>query len=236
MNRRAISGCLAAALCLCCLAFASADGFSYGDQAAWAFVSGRMQSPIDIETDTAEPATPAIALALDPGAAATYTHDNGHTIEVGLAGESLLDGRPFTMLQMHLHAPSEHSVDGFLAAAELHIVHRSQAGRLAVVGVLLAEGAHNDAFAAILDAIRPGEMAPAPAVFSLAALLPEGGALYHYLGSLTTPPLTENVEWYVLARPVEISAAQLAAFRAHYDGNNRDVQPLDGRVLLVSGE
>ncbi|MFZ2683138.1 MAG: carbonic anhydrase family protein, partial [Trichococcus flocculiformis] len=61
---------------------------------------------------------------------------------------------------------------------------------------------------------------------------PANKSYYHYLGSLTTPPLTENVEWYVMANPVEVSAEQIAAFKEYYEGNNREVQPLDERSVL----
>ena len=69
--------------------------------------------------------------------------------------------------------------------------------------------------------------------FHAAALMPRSvKTYYHYLGSLTTPPLTENVEWYVLDEPVELSADDITAFRMRYSHNARVVQQLNGRPLL----
>jgi len=68
---------------------------------------------------------------------------------------------------------------------------------------------------------------------------PETGAktkagFYHYHGSLTTPPLTESVNWFVYGNVLPISEAHLKAFKSHchdHHGhqNFRDVQPLNGR-------
>lgn len=62
-------------------------------------------------------------------------------------------------------------------------------------------------------------------------LLPDNRTHYRYDGSLTTPPCSEGVQGFVLATPVELSAAQIAAFRAVLSGNSRPVQPLNGRPL-----
>ena len=54
------------------------------------------------------------------------------------------------------------------------------------------------------------------------------------MGSLTTPPCSEEVRWQVLKTPVEASAAQLAAFKKRYAMNARPVQPLNGRKVVLS--
>ncbi|MNI75377.1 Carbonic anhydrase precursor [compost metagenome] len=66
----------------------------------------------------------------------------------------------------------------------------------------------------------------------LSLLIPPKLNYYHYLGSLTTPPLTENVEWYVLKDPVEISHEQLKEFYKYYDNNYRETQQLNGRQVF----
>ena len=47
------------------------------------------------------------------------------------------------MRHFHFHAPSEHTVDGEHFPMEMHFVHQSADGALAVVGVLLEQGAAN---------------------------------------------------------------------------------------------
>ncbi|MEY4431675.1 MAG: hypothetical protein RLZZ533_1611, partial [Cyanobacteriota bacterium] len=65
-------------------------------------------------------------------------------------------------------------------------------------------------------------------------LLPASLQYYSYAGSLTTPPCTEGVRFYILKQPVPMSAAQLAAFRALFPMNARPLQPLNGRVIKSS--
>ncbi|NDG88332.1 MAG: hypothetical protein EBY15_10370 [Gammaproteobacteria bacterium] len=54
---------------------------------------------------------------------------------------------------------------------------------------------------------------------------------FTYAGSLTTPPCAEGVNFYIFTQPITISSDQLAALKKLYDNNNRNTQPLNGRVL-----
>ena len=67
---------------------------------------------------------------------------------------------------------------------------------------------------------------------NVADILPENRAAFHYMGSLTTPPCSEQVRWFVLTQPITMSATQIAAFTAIYGNNNRPVQPLNARTVL----
>jgi carbonic anhydrase len=64
-------------------------------------------------------------------------------------------------------------------------------------------------------------------------LLPSAKHTYRYNGSLTIPPCSEDVKWFVLTTPIKMAHSQIAAFKAIMSGNNRPVQPLNGRELLV---
>src|SRR5690348_8728712 len=75
----------------------------------------------------------------------------------------------------------------------------------------------------------------AGASVNAAAMLPADLSYYRYNGSLTTPPCSEGVKWLVLRDPVELSAAQIAAFTAIFPLDARPIQPLNGRTFLVSG-
>lgn len=231
-----------AALSLTALILATAfaahagDGrIDYDHQDQWQAVHGTAQSPIDIVTHDAVPAAgnePATLLFRHTRAPA-HTIDNGHAIEVEThATEATIRGRPFTLAQFHFHAASEHTLDGKHYPLEGHFVFKAQDGRLAVVGVMYQPGAANPQAQAVLD-----DLAHPSATDSvdIAGLLPARRGYYHYLGSLTTPPLTENVEWYVMSTPVTMSAQQIEAFLSHYRHNNRDVQPLNGRPLVRYG-
>ncbi|MNP24781.1 Carbonic anhydrase precursor [compost metagenome] len=100
---------------------------------------------------------------------------------------------------------------------------------------MFKEGAENKSFQQILDAATAeanGEENVTMDSLDLSLLIPAKLNYYHYLGSLTTPPLTENVEWYVLKDPVEISHEQLNDFYKYYDNNYRETQQLNGRQVF----
>lgn len=193
---------------------------------------GQEQSPIDL-TAAAMTDLPNIAFAY--GATPVYILNNGHTIQVDkIEGNSIqIDGVPFNLLQFHFHAPSEHTVDGQSYPIEMHLVHRAADGRLAVVGVLVAEGAENSAFVPVWDHLPEEENGTnvTGATVQVADLLPADQTIYRYDGSLTTPPCSENVIWSVMKSPVEMSAEQIAALTALMEGNNRPLQPLNERSL-----
>lgn len=211
--------------------------FDYAHQQAWQIESGDAQSPIDIRSGTVVQAerlpgvNDAIVVQVARGGATVV--DNGHTVQVvPKRSDVIIRGRHFRLLQVHFHAPAEHTIDGRRYPLEGHFVFRAQDGRLAVVAVLYRAGAENAQFASIVRAARRDVASPL-ASFDTAMLMPADlDSYYHYLGSLTTPPLTENVEWYVLQDTVELSQADIAAFTQHYSHNARATQPLNGRPLL----
>jgi carbonic anhydrase len=162
--------------------------------------------------------------------------NSGHTIQINPEGESMLDldGEHFRLVQYHFHAPSEHTLDGRRFQMELHAVHQSQSGELAVVGVFIRSGAvhptitklwaHIPEHEGMVDHHENVETTPG-------ALLPATISLFRYSGSLTTPPCSENVRWIVIAEPIELSEKQIETFKKFYPKNNRPLQPLNGRKM-----
>ncbi len=196
---------------------------------------GKAQSPIDIR-DAVEAAL--VDIAFHYGETANNIVNNGQTIQVNVdAGSHIVyNGITYDLLQFHFHAPSEHTIAGEAAPMEIHFVHKDRnSNNLAVVGILLSEGeSANEAYAPIIDNM-PTEAGAAALVgdeLALAELLPERRGYYTYQGSLTTPPCSEVVRWLLLDTPVALSSAQVAAYRAIYDGNARPLQPLGERDLL----
>ena len=205
---------------------------------------GTHQSPIDL---TAPDTVEAIEVTRDYKPASLRVvrkeHvvdvlDNGHTIQVNYdQGSTLtLEGTEYELLQYHFHMPSEHTVDGRHAALELHLVHRSDAGELAVIGVLVDEGEYNAVIAPLVDALpaEPGDTVQLEhGTFDVDGLIPFDPRYYRYEGSLTTPPCTEGVQWLVMVRQGHASAEQLARFAAVMPENNRPVQPRNARRLVI---
>jgi carbonic anhydrase len=194
---------------------------------------GKSQSPIDVINPSAQDLTN-IAFHYQPSTVNIL--NNGHTVQVNYDPGSYmeLDDTRYDVVQFHYHAPSEHTVDGESFPAELHIVHRSADGNLAVVGILLREGTENIAYQPFISNLPTETTDPKDAGVKINAidLLPSLQTTFRYSGSLTTPPCTEGVSWLVMTTPVELSAQQFTALDSLFEGgNNRPVQPMNDRTL-----
>jgi carbonic anhydrase len=194
---------------------------------------GHHQSPIDIRN-----ATPSELRALEVHyrAVPLQALNNGHTIALDVPRGSRLiaHGHTYRLVQLHFHAPSEEAIDGQRHALVAHLTHEDSAGRKVVVAVLFDVGGENAALAPLFDALpkTPGEKVALPGhAIRLDELLPSRMGYFEYEGSLTTPPCTERVRWFVLKQPVTLSARQLAKFRALYPNNARPLQPTGGRLV-----
>jgi len=164
--------------------------------------------------------------------------NNGHTIQVNTEpGSTLTIGKEsFDLLQFHFHRPSEEQVDGKNASMVAHFVHKSKEGKLAVIGVMLNEGKDSAAIKTLWANLPPKEgeeFLPSKVTFNPASMMPKEMAFYNYEGSLTTPPCTEGVQFYILKTPVDISKQQLAKFP--FKLNARPVQSLNGRKIASGG-
>lgn len=192
------------------------------------------QTPINVVSPT--PTSKAQPVVTYKGGMVTG-FNNGHTVQVTSApGNSVtVNGTTSTLLQMHFHAPSEHTINGRTFPAEAHFVNEAANGRLTVVGVLLTTGkSRNAAWAPFVRVAQLHEGTTRKAPLNWPALLPNSRRSYRYSGSLTTPPCTEGVNWVLLTQPVAISAAQMKALKAAYDHNARPVLPLNGRTVIVT--
>uniref|UniRef100_UPI004041BFED carbonic anhydrase family protein n=1 Tax=Enterococcus faecalis TaxID=1351 RepID=UPI004041BFED len=114
-----------------------------------------------------------------------------------------------------------------------HFLFQSPNGQTAVLGVFYQVGKHNQDFEHVLDQYDKQQCF---GEFSVDGLIPENKSYYHYIGSLTTPPLTEGIEWYVMQTIMEVSAEQILRFMAIHGRNNRTCQSLNGRKVLSYNE
>lgn len=197
--------------------------------------AGTQQSPIDlhagVEADMAN-----VSVHYQP--VPLRIVNNGHAIQVNTdrGNYILIDGERYDLLQFHFHHPSEHTVEGEVMPMEAHFVHKNAAGNLAVLGVLLKEGAENRVLRPIWDAMprQPSAEDTISGVnIDIAQLLPADQSTYRYFGSLTTPPCSEIVTWVMFQTPIEVSPAQIGLFSDIFPLNARPVQPLNRRFLLV---
>lgn len=204
----------------------------YSKQDEWQVALGEMQSPINLNMSEIVPMLDAGQLDLNYDHQISYVEDNEHSIQVGASGVGMINGRRFELQQIHFHSMSEHTINEEAYPLEAHFVHQSQDGRIAVIGVLFKEGEANESFQSILDYIKQDEKNEVTVDIDLESLIPESKNYFHYLGSLTIPPLTENVEWYIFSEFVELSKEQIEKFQEYYHDNHRNLQPLNGRSIL----
>lgn len=200
--------------------------------------SGTMQSPIDIPDAHARKGD-LPPLLFNYKASPLKIIDDGHTIQVNYARDSWLtvEGKRYELISIDFHKPSEEKIDGKAQEMGAHLVHQDKEGKLAIVAILLDQGKENPVIKTLwsnLPQTKGKENAVAAVQINAIGLLPQNKDYYTYKGSLTTPPCTENVTWYVLKTPTPISAEQIARFAKYYPMNARPVQPFNDRDILGS--
>ena len=201
---------------------------------------GREQSPINLKTSVTRADAPKITWVYNP--VAVKVENNGHTIVANMPNTQnhiTIDGEKYTLAQFHFHSPSEHRIGGIPSEMEMHFVHKNSKGQLAVIGVMLHEkAATENLFLKPLWQILPRELhqkSEETPTLNLAKLLPVHKDYFHYAGSLTTPPCSQGVRWFVLKDAVTMSGSQIDLYTGIFGGpTNRPVQPLFGREVIQS--
>ena len=205
---------------------------------------GKLQSPVNLVTGNNQPGTrwkveyKTTELKVSHNQHMEELIDNGHTIQVTLDKGSTITygGKTYHLKQFHFHTPSEHTLDSIHAPMEIHLVHQSEDKSFAVIGVLVKKGNHNKHFDQLIKILpnSPGEKSTHESLeIDLGAYVPKDLHAYHYVGSLTTPPCTENVQWLVMKNLIEMSTEQIRAFSSRLKNNNRPAQPLNKRKITM---
>ena len=197
--------------------------------------SGGRQSPIDLR-DGMKVELEKLAFDYKPSSFSVV--DNGHTIQVNLAGGNFLtvQNRSYELQQFHFHRPSEERINGKSFEMVVHLMHRDAEGRLAMLAVLLERGAAHDMIQTVWNnlPLEKHDTVQPSVVLDVSELLPERRDYFTYMGSLTTPPCTEGVLWMVMKQPIQASPPQMALFSRLYPFNARPVQANSGRVVKES--
>lgn len=116
-------------------------------------------------------------------------------------------------------------------------MHKSADGKLAVVEVMMNTGKVLSVFAPVWSRLphELNRLTLNPGTVNAADLLPANTQnYYHYMGSLTTPPCTENVSWYVMKEAIEIADDQTAKFTSLIGKNVRPAQGINRRLILAN--
>lgn len=197
--------------------------------------SGQRQSPINIQGG--------IHVDLEPikfhyGPASYSVLDTGHTIQVNVApGQNIrVMEHTYHLIQFHFHKPSEERVNGRRYDMVVHLVHKDDEGHLAVVALLVEAGPDNPIIQSVWNnlPLEQGMVVSPSPLLDLSKLLPAKPDYWIYMGSLTTPPCTEDVLWMVMKQPIPASPDQISIFGRLYPHNARPTQPDHGRLIKES--
>jgi carbonic anhydrase len=198
--------------------------------------TGKRQSPIDIRGGIKVDLEP---IRFDYRPTEFRITDNGHTVQVEVnEGSSItIQGRTYPLVQFHFHRPAEERINGRPYDMVAHLVHKDYDNSLAVVAILIEKGSEHPVIQTLWN-YMPLEVgmtsAPPYVVVDLSRLLPEKREYYTYMGSLTTPPCTENVLWMVMKQPIQVSQQQISIFSRLYPNNARPVQETHERLIKES--
>jgi carbonic anhydrase len=205
------------------------------DPAYKACSDGREQSPIDIRGARLNKGLQPIEFHYLAGP--ITEENNGHTVVMHVDPGSyiVLDGVRYELVQFHFHHPAETTVKGKYSDMEAHLVHKSADGKLAVIAIRFNEdrGNANAVMASLWPRLpqKVGATDKTTELVSAAGLLPADRGYWTYTGSLTAPPCTEGVRWFVFEEELSVSREQLRAFAALYKMNARPPQDAHGRKI-----
>ena len=200
---------------------------------------GKQQSPINITHEIEIHKGELAPIDFHYDSATTNVLNNGHTIQVNMEDGSFIvvDEKKYFLKQFHFHTPSENEIEGKEFPLEAHLVHVAKDGTLAVVAILFEEGKENlvleHTWSKMSEELNKKVQFHIPAKEITEFLLPHDRSYYRFMGSLTTPPCTEGVKWFVFKEYDTVSKEQVSKFLSvlHHT-NNSPIQAIGERKVL----
>ena len=200
------------------------------DPAYSACGEGTRQSPVDLKGKIY---TAASTLEFSYLPSTGSVTNNGHTFVYSPSGSNYItvEKKRYDLVEVKFHAPAEHMINGASYPLEAQMVHRAEDGALAIVTQLFASGAANPVIAGIWPAAGgpEGSVAQVNQKLDPWELLFWDKSHFSYEGSLSEPPCSELVKWYVLMGVMTASDEQIAKLKDTFGANARPVQPLNNR-------
>ena len=208
-------------------------GWGKLDPAYRACSEGHEQSPIDIRGAHLNKSLQPIEFHYMSGGVSLENNGNNILIHVHPGSYIIANGVRYDLQQFHFHHPGEEAVKGAITDMDVHLVHKSADGKVAVVAVRFSvdRGDPNAIIAALWEHLptKAGQTENIDSMINPGGFLPVDRGYWTYMGSLTAPPCTEGVRWFVLEQPVSMSLTQLRQFGALFRINSRPVQDAHGR-------
>lgn len=205
------------------------------DPAYRACSQGHEQSPIDIRGAHLDKSLQPIEFHYISGP--VTLENNGKTVVVHVDPGSYIvaAGVRYELQEFHFHHPSEEAVKGKLTDMDVHLVHKSADGKVAVIAVRLSmeRGDPNAVLAALWPHLpaKPGATEKVTDMVNAGGFLPADRGYWTYMGSLSVPPCTEGVRWFVFEDVLSISRSQFRALTSIFPMNSRPLQDPHGRRI-----
>ncbi|ESZ93650.1 hypothetical protein SBOR_5955 [Sclerotinia borealis F-4128] len=145
----------------------------------------------------------------------------------------------------HIHAPADHTIDSVRSKAELHLVHATSSGEeRAVVALRIDPIAYGTTANSTFFESFPLTSIPAfsdatakiPITLDLKQALAEidnADTFWTYEGSLTSPPCTEGIRWFVAGTKMSVGTEQMQELLAVSTFSAREEQGIWGQKVNV---
>ncbi|GAA0140034.1 dehydratase [Lithospermum erythrorhizon] len=204
--------------------------------------NGTMQSPIDMLHQRVQVLPNLGIIRRDYRPANATLLNRGHDMMLrfeGGAGNMYINGTAYLLRQCHWHSPSEHTVNGKRFDMEIHLVHQSATGKIAVIGAFYHLGANDSFLLRMTPYLRA--LANTTAIERPVGMMDPrniqigSGTYYRYVGSLTVPPCTQFVDWSIVRSVRSVADSQVNLIRQAVqdssDTNARPLQPINQRTV-----
>lgn len=193
-----------------------------------------MQSPINIEEKIVENEDPKIDKIINYNSDNFIVNIKDKVLNISPESDKnniIIDGNTYFLDKIQIHSPSEHQLNGNHFDMELQIVNKNEQGETVIFGIFIKKGMKNTALSKIWSKFSKENTMTEYEEINLMNLFPVDKTKYTYMGSLTTPPYTEGVKWYIFREPIQMSTNQINKFKSIFMANNRPIQPLNGRKI-----
>ena len=210
---------------------------------------GLLQSPINILSEQSEQKKHNITVNFKDKI--NKVQNLGHTVQLEFEPGSTIkvDSKTFEFKQVHFHTPVEHLIDGITYPMEMHVVNtltgqaEEDTTEYLVISFLFKMGKKNkfvDEFIHLIPGDKDESEEVSTGVVNLKNILAYNldsepkeipKSYFFYKGSLTTPPYTESVNWFVMKTIIDASPEQINQINKIQGDNARRIQALFGRPV-----
>ncbi|CAK7325676.1 unnamed protein product [Dovyalis caffra] len=201
---------------------------------------GSMQSPIDLHNGRVEIMSHLGRLNRSYKPSNSTLRNRGHDMMLsweGGAGNIRINGSEYVLKQCHWHSPSEHTINGRRLDLEAHMVHESLDGKVAVVGIMYKIGRPDSFLSSLIDHLQSvagtREQDKVVGVVDPKNIKIGSRKYYRYIGSLTTPPCTENVAWTIVGKVMTVAREQVRLLRVAVHDMGRILESTFNQVKVL---